>query len=898
MKFIAAVLVIVILTIAVKESLKNKYRFEKVARVSAITTFLCVMFLAIPASFNDNAELPLIRNIFLSIAQAFLYAFKSMAGGSKIEDLLSFYSSRSLIDLFCFYVSCIMFIAAPLTTSSLIVTSFSGLRDQFKYALHKNANKHVFTEINSNAVILAKSIHETEKDALIIFCNISDTKNINPTWYEEMRSIGALFLRRNELNIDPGTRMHVYAIGDNPDKNAIIARKFAGTYKIVPKHYLEKDSNGTTQDTTIEDINLQKDITVIVYGQSRSADILLSDSEIENDTYVKIRPFYENRMVAYDLLYHHPLYDRIQNNELNILIIGLGSLGREIFQACLFCGLIPGVKLRITCIDQDIDNIKNEFESLHPELTDGFNHILPEDDFSEPGIQYIACDAASSQFDSLLQKINKGRIHYNYCVAATKSDDLNLNISMKIDRYMNSSNVQSMAIYYRVRNDDKFEAYSKMNLFFSNRIAEQLPFGSQKSFYSYAKTLKYDLIEMGRLVNAAYRTDIFYSNITKQKFYSLDEEIKLTKNHRLDQSYYNSYNFKSSIAVALSINYKLYIIYRYFIKQHILENVSWNTFIKLGMDEMIMIDDALKYDTVLCEMLRKNEHDRWVFYMRSEGYCHADVKMVQDNIDSMISSYIENLKKNGSAPETYTSLKIDVDSKLRKYHPALVPDEQLNKVTDELIKLIDVLLSDDENAKYPAVTAALMKLKIKVNGYKTADMSIIKNITNIVEGRKMLNESMKLTDREINLLAKQIFDDYNTEKLKKNPNDKIDYPDWETAPETIRQSNVDQANDLCRKVIFLGYSLTRDDSQDIVHQFSPEEVEILTRREHDRFVKDRIKDGWKSGEKDVKKKTSPYLIEYDKLSEEVKQLDRDAVLNVIPLLDKIGIKVCRNRKER
>ena len=43
------------------------------------------------------------------------------------------------------------------------------------------------------------------------------------------------------------------------------------------------------------------------------------------------------------------------------------------------------------------------------------------------------------------------------------------------------------------------------------------------------------------------------------------------------------------------------------------------------------------------------------------------------------------------------------------------------------------------------------------------------------------------------------------------------------------------------------------------------------------------------------KETFPYLIPYDELPEDVRQMDRDAIDNILPLFHEIGLRVYRVR---
>jgi hypothetical protein len=70
---------------------------------------------------------------------------------------------------------------------------------------------------------------------------------------------------------------------------------------------------------------------------------------------------------------------------------------------------------------------------------------------------------------------------------------------------------------------------------------------------------------------------------------------------------------------------------------------------------------------------------------------------------------------------------------------------------------------------------------------------------------------------------------------------------------------------------------------------------MLGRVEHARWKAERILAGWTyaPGRKDIARKTSPYIVEWDKLSPEVQQYDRDFVTLIPALLDGDAQKICR-----
>ena len=73
------------------------------------------------------------------------------------------------------------------------------------------------------------------------------------------------------------------------------------------------------------------------------------------------------------------------------------------------------------------------------------------------------------------------------------------------------------------------------------------------------------------------------------------------------------------------------------------------------------------------------------------------------------------------------------------------------------------------------------------------------------------------------------------------------------------------------------------------------QVEHLAEREHERWVEERTRAGWTyaPGDKDVDAKTSPYLVPWDELDEDIKEYDRDPVRETIGVLQDAGFAASR-----
>jgi hypothetical protein len=145
--------------------------------------------------------------------------------------------------------------------------------------------------------------------------------------------------------------------------------------------------------------------------------------------------------------------------------------------------------------------------------------------------------------------------------------------------------------------------------------------------------------------------------------------------------------------------------------------------------------------------------------------------------------------------------------------------------------------------------------------------------------------------QSLETMAKIIHTNYN--KKREADGKPVEYPTWEGLPDTLKYSNVRQARGVYAKLAYCGFNVSETPIPDAeeVFDFTPEQIEMLARDEHDEWVKERVANGWTYGERDAIKKTSPYIVPYIALTEEIKDYDRDAVRNVFPMLRQLGLKV-------
>lgn len=116
---------------------------------------------------------------------------------------------------------------------------------------------------------------------------------------------------------------------------------------------------------------------------------------------------------------------------------------------------------------------------------------------------------------------------------------------------------------------------------------------------------------------------------------------------------------------------------------------------------------------------------------------------------------------------------------------------------------------------------------------------------------------------------------------------------WDELPEDLKESNRRQAAHIGVKLAAIGWTVEplTDWSVEPLG-FSDDEVEELARMEHDRWMKDRRSAGWRHapGDKDLARKTSPHLVGWTELTEEFREVDREAVRAISGQLALAGLR--------
>ena len=145
--------------------------------------------------------------------------------------------------------------------------------------------------------------------------------------------------------------------------------------------------------------------------------------------------------------------------------------------------------------------------------------------------------------------------------------------------------------------------------------------------------------------------------------------------------------------------------------------------------------------------------------------------------------------------------------------------------------------------------------------------------------------------KDIEMLAIAIHASYNEQQLARSPGVPLAYPRFSDLPDDLKYSNLRQAQGIYGKLEEAGFTLRPQGAPGAIESFDPGLVELMAEREHESWMRERLASGWTLGPRDIDRKTSPYLIPYAELSEDIKELDRDAVRNIPALARQIGMSV-------
>jgi hypothetical protein len=115
---------------------------------------------------------------------------------------------------------------------------------------------------------------------------------------------------------------------------------------------------------------------------------------------------------------------------------------------------------------------------------------------------------------------------------------------------------------------------------------------------------------------------------------------------------------------------------------------------------------------------------------------------------------------------------------------------------------------------------------------------------------------------------------------------------WEELPDDLRRSNLAQAEDIGVKLDAIGCVIVPESAGAPAFAFTDAEIELLAQMEHQRWMRERQAQGYVYGP-DREGKRHPDLVDWQDLTENAREKDRQAVREIPAILHEAGFQILR-----
>jgi len=168
-----------------------------------------------------------------------------------------------------------------------------------------------------------------------------------------------------------------------------------------------------------------------------------------------------------------------------------------------------------------------------------------------------------------------------------------------------------------------------------------------------------------------------------------------------------------------------------------------------------------------------------------------------------------------------------------------------------------------------------------------------------------LEEIEKINDPYlIERLARLLHDRYIQDSKKKGDTLETNKAlvEFDNLSQDLKDANFSSVRMIPDKLNLIGYKIRRlqqGEEQNVV-TLNPKQIEIIAKEEHDRWVLQKIMQGWvySEGEKNYDKKTSPYIVQWGELSSDIQDNDLNPASRIPEMLKEVGYEIYEPNSEK
>lgn len=464
-------------------------------------------------------------------------------------------------------------ILSAMTAYALIVYWISNVK--LNLISFNKKDTYIFSELNEKSKILAADIAKS----------VDERSNI-------------IFANCFEDNIDLGDGFNRHRLLCIPENITDIKIHFSNKKNI---YFLNMTEDNDISDTirlinrySGENKELQRRIHIYLFSTKKESETII---DTISKGIIDIRIINENEIACYKLFDEYPLYRGMKNNMISLLILGLNDIGTNILKAALWMGQLAYISLKINIIDNDIENKVSALQLQCPEIF--------EDKYD---INYYDADINTLEGEKV---VKEKCADSTYIVICSDLDNDNIRIAMYLRRlfYKVDNGFRNQPVI-AVKVQKSQMSNTIMNIATPERSLERkinyklVPFGSPQKIYTYDELVNSEIEQLAINVHLAYE------EIYKELFKSSEP---LDINSAIEG--YNLYevNKRSNRANALHIRYKLWLLGLDYIDNDKIEEVNLSDYLTEKRLNKLMIA----------------EHERWMAFLRTEGWITASIEEVK-----------------------------------------------------------------------------------------------------------------------------------------------------------------------------------------------------------------------------------------------------------------------------
>ena len=489
-------------------------------------------------------------------------------------------------------------------------------------------NWYIFSDLNPNSIRMAKSINkklEEEWDTGVFIFLRTRRGDQSPEILDDIRTLNYYFHPKTEDRfliwpLRRFRRMRFFFLSETTDENFERIQEFLEAVKnkwlfcplgkprddvFQQELYLlsETESAPMLIDHLRDTLYREKVVTVTradgttEQKKEKVKRLIFSNTEL--------RLLDRFRATSYDLLRNVPLHEHIdksgQEDQLHVLILGFGKIGREFFRTACSLGIFPDCKTEFTICDQQISDKLAMFESQCPELRDSVT---------------LSTRKLNVETKELENLIEVGE--YHYILVALGDDERNIRVASRLKRFYRRHHWEYLA--GKCTTDIQPQICVNIEDHIKHAYTDGL-WDDDKSwgnalhvFGGLDQVFTCDVLMPRNLWNAAR---FIHRELNKDKASSGVSPKLLTELN------WNEYERRSSIACAVRA---LYLF-----------------------NAVCASDPAHEYSVSnnekLLNMLADVEHRRWMAYVRSEGLSKAGVELMDAYYGKVKGGHVDILGK-------------------------------------------------------------------------------------------------------------------------------------------------------------------------------------------------------------------------------------------------------------